>query len=332
MGGGSKCKNQQGKETSRQTQQQSHKVRQHQGRCRSKVAANDQAAQSQHNTQSRKDLYVYAPGNGDAPIAVVSSSKQKQYTQPPCITLTLTQNDRIAGMANAEGHSACICPSTYTPCGGLMPFRPLHWWAMCPLAAEAWRVLASGGLPSASVACLGTAPFLFSPLAVLCRCCRFPFGVCAGGRCGPCFCWLVLCVVVPFLCSGCFVLLCGFCCLHCVLCRPVLRDRLCYLRVPLGFLLPILSLRYSFASLCNTLPPHSGMDCHHATTAGTHACNTVQVCTPPPLLSSQQTLMTERKGMNHRSALLSGTKTCSTTHRRLTALSREQDNAQPIFG
>jgi hypothetical protein len=56
--------------------------------------------------------------------------------------------------------------------------------------------------------------------------------------------YALLCVVVAFLSSSWFVLLCGFCCLHCVLRRPVLAllGQLCSLRVPLGFLLPFLPL------------------------------------------------------------------------------------------
>jgi hypothetical protein len=47
-------------------------------------------------------------------------------------------------------------PPCITPCGCLLPFCPLHWWAVCPLAAGTWRVLASGfaqrlrGLPGHS--------------------------------------------------------------------------------------------------------------------------------------------------------------------------------------
>jgi hypothetical protein len=41
-----------------------------------------------------------------------------------------------------------------TRCGGLLPLFPLHWWAVCPLDAEARRALALGfagrlrGVPS----------------------------------------------------------------------------------------------------------------------------------------------------------------------------------------
>jgi hypothetical protein len=57
-------------------------------------------------------------------------------------------------------------------------------------------------------------PFFCPCFTVLCRCCRLPFGVCAGGLWEPCFIWLVPCVVVPLLSSGWFVLLCCFCCLR----------------------------------------------------------------------------------------------------------------------
>jgi hypothetical protein len=97
-------------------------------------------------------------------------------------------------------------------------------------------------LPGAPVACLGTAPFLFSLFRGFVPLLQFSVRCLCGWPLGALLFWLVLCEVVPFICSGWFVLLCGFCCLLCVLRRPVLRGRLCCLRVPLGFLLPFLPL------------------------------------------------------------------------------------------
>jgi hypothetical protein len=95
-------------------------------------------------------------------------------------------------------------------------------------------------------------PFLCPCFAVL-RCCRFPFGVYAGGLFRPCLLCIVLYVVVAFFCSGWFVPFAAFAVFCVGLCCWVGYVPCVCLSV--SCFLSSHFLRFPFASLCNTVSP-----------------------------------------------------------------------------